>query len=94
MSKLTDRIVQDLMDGKDVDVEETIIDLMGEQIDSMGDDDDIEDIKLTADDKKWLFAKARDFKAEAEYFETIEPNEAKANRLYDIADKLWDIGKE
>jgi hypothetical protein len=54
----------------------------------------VDDIELTNDDKKFLFAKAKDFKAEAEYFETIEPNEAEATKLYDVADKLWDIGKD
>ena len=54
----------------------------------------VDDIELTEDDKIFLFGKAKDFKAEAEYFEIYERNDLEASRLYDIADKLWDIAKD
>jgi hypothetical protein len=69
--KVTDQVIQNLLDGKPIN-----------------------DIELTDDDKTFLFAKGKDFKAEAEYFETYESDAVQANKLYDIADKLWDIGKD
>lgn len=58
--------------------------LNNEEIDS--------DIELSEDDKKHLFGKAKDFRAEASYFEIYENDHEQASKLYEVADKLCELG--
>jgi hypothetical protein len=52
---------------------------------------DVSELTLSEKDKIFLHGKARDYRAEAEYFETYEHNEVKAAELYKKAQLCFEV---
>ena len=74
---------------KTINIDEIIEDLYQGKVIS-------EDIVISSKDKAFLFAKAREVEKEAQFYELYDANmsEAEAERLYNIASKLYALSSD